>query len=123
MGIDRIGRGAPAAPPSPQAEPERVRGSEAPRAFEVNPGQKSSAPEVAAVTPAASSPLERLRAGQIDLDGYLDLKVTEATSHLNGLSSSEMEGLRQLLRDELVGDPGLVALVEQATGQRPGPKV
>jgi len=121
MGIDRIGKGGPAAPPSPLAEKGRVGGSEAARTFEVWPGQRTAPAEVAGAT-GESSPLERLKAGQIDLDGYLDLKVTEATGHLKGLRAEEMDGLRRLLRDELSSDPSLAALVERATGQRPLPK-
>jgi hypothetical protein len=65
------------------------------------------------------TPLERLKAGEIDLDGYLDLKVDQATAHLHGLGAHEMKGLRLALRHELASDPGLAALVESATGQRP----
>jgi hypothetical protein len=93
MGIDRIGKGDPAAPPSPDAETEH-----------------------------AGEPLERLKAGRIDLEGYLDLKVAEATAHLNALRAEELNALRRVLRDELSNDPALAALVERATGQRPQPK-
>ena len=92
MGIDRIGKDGSTAPPSTDAE-----------------------------TGDASLALEQLRAGQIDLDGYLDLKVTEATAHLKALRAEELEALRRVLRDELSSDPSLSALVERATGQRPKP--
>lgn len=96
MGIDRIGKSGSAPPSSPPSE--------------------------AAPTESGASPLEQLQAGKIDLEGYLDLKVSEATRHLHGLGAREMDGLRQLLRSELACDPSLVALVEQATGQRPTPR-
>ncbi|MGO8992316.1 MAG: hypothetical protein ACLQVI_03235 [Polyangiaceae bacterium] len=121
MGIDGIGKGGPPAPPTPASgseRPERARGGEASRPFEVDPS-KTAAAAVAPAAPAGTSPLERLRAGEIDLDGYLDLKVSEATAHLKGLRAHEMEGLRSLLREQLTGDPSMVDLVEQATGQRP----
>ena len=54
---------------------------------------------VEAVAPKGVGALERLRAGEIDLDGYLDLKVNEATAHLHGLGTTELEGVRALLRD------------------------
>jgi hypothetical protein len=88
-------------------------------------GKSGSAPPDtlhAEAAPAGASPLEQLQAGKIDLEGYLDLKVSEATSHLRGLRADEMDGLRQLLRSELARDPSLAALVEQATGQRPTPR-
>jgi hypothetical protein len=118
MGIDGIGKGGPPAPPKPAAGSERARGGEASRPFEVSPS-KTAAAAVAPAAPAGTSPLERLRAGEIDLDGYLDLKVSEATAHLKGLRAHEMEGLRALLREQLTGDPSMLDLVEQATGQRP----
>jgi hypothetical protein len=125
MGIDGIGKGAPPAPAgheSPVTGTERTRGGEAPKAFEVGPAGKAGAAEVASVAPAGGSPLARLKAGEIDLDRYLDLKVGEATAHLKGLRAHEMDALRELLREQLTGDPSMVALVEQATGQRPASK-
>jgi hypothetical protein len=71
------------------------------------------------MAPAAPSPLARLRAGEIDLDRYLDLKVDEATAHLKGLRARELSGLRSLLRTQLESDPSMVDLVQQATGQAP----
>ena len=132
MAIDRIGKGAPPAPPklSPQTGPT----GELERTFDVRtpptsaPGVSGAATGqlggVAASAPAAGSatPLERFQAGEIDLDGYLDLKVNDATAHVAGLRAHEMEGLRSLLREQLASDPALVELVQQATGQRPAPK-
>jgi len=116
MGIDRIGRGGPPTAPTP------ARGTETTGAFEVRPTHTpapANAPAQVAPTMPAVTPLERLRAGEIDLDGYLDLKVDQATAHLHGLGAHEMDGLRLALRQQLVGDPSLAALVESATGQRP----
>ena len=67
MGIDGIGKGGPPAPPKPVTGTERAHGGEAPRAFEVDPGRKAAA-AVAPVAPAGTTPLDRLRAGEIDLD-------------------------------------------------------
>jgi hypothetical protein len=126
MAIDRIGKGAPSAPPKPASGPERT--SDAPKTFEVRPSHTAApnttapAAAVAPAAPAGAGPLERLRGGEIDLDRYLDLKVDEATAHLRGLRTHEMEGLRSLLRAELASDPALLDLVQQATGQRPTPK-
>jgi hypothetical protein len=132
MGIDRIGKGAPPAPPTPAASAEKAGPSaksagEVAKTFEVRPSPTSTpAPSTGSVAPTAatapSTPLERLRAGEIDLDRYLDLKVDDATAHLRGLRAHEMESLRTLLREQLSSDPGLVELVQQATGQIPVPK-
>jgi hypothetical protein len=73
---------------------------------------------VAAPQPTA---LERLRSGEIDLDGYLDLKVQEATGHLGALSTAQLESIRGTLRERLAADPALVDLVRTAAGQAPKP--
>src|ERR1700733_2537124 len=102
MGIDRMGKGGPPTSPSPATGPERAAGGEASKTFEVRPSHTASPSAVAPAAPAAApgtAPLERLRAGEIDLDRYLDLKVSEATAHLKGLRAHEMEGLRTLLRE------------------------
>ena len=119
MGIDRIGKGAPPVPPKPAAGADPAR---AEKAFEVRPTNTAGSAAVAPAAASARGPLERLRAGEIDLDRYLDIKVTEATAHLQGLRAKEMEGIRTILRDQLAADPALVELVQQATGLVPSPK-
>lgn len=119
MGIDRIGKNAPAAPPPPEesatqsTDPTR-RPFEVPAA--VNP---SRAAQSAEGVPAAGSPLERWRSGQIDLEGYLDAKVDEATRHLGVLPAGQLDAIRQALRERIAGDPTLVELVRTATGRAP----
>jgi hypothetical protein len=71
--------------------------------------------------PQQPGALERLRSGEIDLDGYLDLKVQEATGHLGALSPEQLESIRSTLRDRLAADPTLVDLVRTATGRAPKP--
>jgi hypothetical protein len=125
MAIDRIGKGGSSIPPKPASGPERAQGSDAPKTFEVRPSrtaQTQGPAPTASAAPTTTGPLERLRAGEIDLDRYLDLKVDEATRHLAGLRAHEVEGLRSLLRQQLASDPSLVELVQQATGQLPTPK-
>jgi hypothetical protein len=139
MGIDRIGKGgSPTSAPPPATGPERATAGEGAKTFEVHPARNATGasgamgatgtPHTAApgaVAPAgaaAASPLARLQAGEINLDRYLDLKVGEATAHLNGLGPKEMAGLRAMLREQLGADPSLLDLVAQATGQRAAPK-
>ena len=55
------------------------------------------------------------------MNGYVDLKVHEATAHLKALPPAELEQLRAALRDRLASDPGLVDLVRAATGAVPKP--
>jgi hypothetical protein len=58
------------------------------------------------------APFERLRAGEIDLETYLDLKIDLATAHLRGLSEDQLRTIRATLRERLACDPALVELVE-----------
>lgn len=132
MGIDRIGKGSapPGGPTSPTAPKgatpsERVRGPEPSRPFEVHAeksvdaSRAAQAGQVGQVAPVAASPLERLRAGQIDVNGYLDLKVEQATAHLRGLPPAELGAVKSMLREQIASDPALADLVKQATGSAP----
>ena len=123
MGIDGIGKkGPPGAPPGP-ATPGASRTEKAGKPFEVGGTEKRGAAERAAeVKPTAGpTPLERLRAGEIDVKGYVDAKVQEATAHLGPMPPEKLEQIRAALRDRIGSDPLLVELVRKATGQAPPP--
>jgi hypothetical protein len=128
MGIDGIGGKPPGGlPPGGVGGPGASRPSEASRPFEVHTektegARKSEAPKSSeGVAPAASSPLDRLRAGQLDVRGYLDAKVDEATAHLHGMRAEDLDGIKRMLRDKLANDPALADLVRRATGKSPEP--
>jgi hypothetical protein len=113
MGIDRIGKGGGVGKPPEIGGPSGAK--ETGRPFEV---QKAEAPKPAdAVNKAA--PLERLRAGEIDINGYVDLKVEEATAHLKAMPANELDAIRKMLRDQMATDPALLDLVKSATGSVP----
>ena len=116
MGIDSIGKTGPPTPPPSGDVQSSARSPGATRAFEVSPAEP--APQAGAVE-ASRPALERLRTGEIDVNGYVDMKVHEATAHLAALPAGELEQLRSALRDRLAGDPGLVELVRKATGAVP----
>ena len=119
MGIDGIGKGG--APPLPRTETGGtgdVGTRPAERAFEVH----APKPEVAgaeAASAAAPGPLEQLRAGKIDVERYVDLKVDEATAHLHGVGDKELGAIKSMLRAQVVSDPALAELVTQAAGHAP----
>jgi hypothetical protein len=131
MSIDRIGKGNAPPAPKPVAEKggaEKARGVEEPKPFVLHPESTVGAPvpgmpgtpEAAAVSPTApagASPLEKLRTGEVDLEGYLDLKVHEAVGHLKGLRPAELSEIRATLREHMAQDPGLAELVRRATGE------
>jgi hypothetical protein len=78
--------------------------------------------ERAAATEAASA-LDRVRAGEITIDQYLDQKVQGATEHLAGIVSPEqLSFIQNGLREQLATDPVLVDLVRAATGRVPTPR-
>lgn len=117
MGIERIGKGATAPPegltpkdgatratgPSPGAAPFDVRG-------------KEGAPAAPVTDVKASAALEGVRSGALDVNGYLDAKVHEATAHLTNLSLAQLQAVQSVVRAQLVSDPHLAELVEHATG-------
>jgi hypothetical protein len=119
MGIDRIGKGPGGASPLPGAQ-DAGKTEGASRTFEVR-GDSASTKEVEGAKRAAATPLEKLRAGEVDVHGYIDLQVDEATQHLSGLDPSELASIKDMLRDELASDPGLADLVRRATGHLPTP--
>ena len=129
MSIDGIGKkggaaGGGAAPSDKVLGTSRTGGAE--KTFEVGSTDTASRVDASRVGEAGevqgSSHLEALRAGTIDLDRYLDIKVDEATAHLEGLGSDDLEAIRSALRDKLTTDPDLIDLVSRATGSVPSPR-
>jgi hypothetical protein len=115
MGIDGIGKGrGPSASGIGTDVPgvrEIAKGTETGEAFKVSKG---------AAIEAAPTSLERLRAGEISMQQYVDLKVDEATLHLDGkLSAEQLEFVKNSLREQLTADPVLSELVRSATGALP----
>jgi hypothetical protein len=130
MPIDRIGKSGTV----PGTLGQAPSGSAAPAPTQGAPRFVSTATTVSTVTTAAeaapraagaSAPgpavgaLEQLRSGAITLDGYLDLKVSEATAHLVTLPPAQLHVVRAALRDRLASDPTLVELVRTVAAAAP----
>jgi len=129
MAIDRIGKGA-GLPPTPDTSAPQGAGGAAPTGatFKIDRPEPAAGAAradqtagVDATREASPTPLDRLRAGEVDVHGYIDLKVDEATSPLKGLSSAELADIKSVLRDQMKSDPGLAELVRSATGAMPKP--
>jgi hypothetical protein len=76
--------------------------------------QKTSGAEKAEKS-AEAAPLDRLRSGEIDAQQYADLRVREATAHLDGLlAPADLERVRAELHDLIAQDPDVAALVKAA---------
>ena len=122
MGIDRIGgKGQPATPPTPTRETGVDQPGEAVRPFEIERPRAAAPTQEPVPVDATRTALERYRAGEVDLDGYIDLKVDEATGHLAALPLEDLEAVRSTLRERLASDPTLAELVRTATGGFPAP--
>jgi hypothetical protein len=122
MGIDRIGKGgAPPTAPETAGSGSVEKKGHVEKAFSVErpDATKLASHAGAAESAQSASPLTRLRAGEIDVNGYVDLKVDEATKGLDGLSAAELDDIKKVLRDQMATDPGLADLVRTATGQMP----
>jgi len=123
--VDGIGKGGgvppPAGGPKGPSGPGGPKGPEgAGKIFDVHkPDAAREAQPAQPVTAISSAPLEQLKAGKIDVERYLDMKVDEATSHLDGMAPSQLEAVRSMLRQRMATDPELVDLVKQATGHAP----
>ncbi|HVW27363.1 MAG TPA: hypothetical protein VHC69_18495 [Polyangiaceae bacterium] len=64
-----------------------------------------------------SEALRQLRSGEITIDEYLDLRADAAVAHLtNFLTASELQTIRETIREQLTTDPVLLELVRRATG-------
>jgi hypothetical protein len=118
MPIDPIGKKSGIPPHVPGAS--GPSGAAPTTAFGVEASKGVAKAEAADAVTGASA-LEQLRAGKIDLNHYVELKLDEATAHLKGLHASELSQVREVLRGKLVQDPHLVDLVRQATGRVPTP--
>jgi hypothetical protein len=115
MSIDRIGKGGGGSPVSGIGDPSATTGI----------GSKGGDFKVSKSGPTeavAKSPLDQLRSGEITMSQYLDIKVDEATSHLDKrMSSEQLSFIRNTLREQLSTDPMLVELVKSTTGAVPSP--
>lgn len=125
MGIDGIGKG-PKSPPAPDVgsgvdKATKAGAVDKPFSLEGVERTRDAAAVQKTGSVDATSPLARLRAGEIDVERYLDLKVDEATRPLVGLPPQDLADIKKLLRDQLATDPGLVDLVKTATGKVPNP--
>ena len=113
MAVDPIGKKGPAGiAGTAGADPTPLRRTDAAEPF------RPAAP-AAHVPPVLGEPsaLDRLRSGSVSFEGYLNLKVDEATAHLGPMSPAELEAVRRALRDRLATDPTLVDLVKTSTGR------
>jgi hypothetical protein len=118
LGIDRIGKGASSPPDALTPKEGATRGASPSGApFEVNRKDTAAVPFAAPAASVAPSPaLEAVRSGTLDVNGYLDAKVHEATAHLTHLSPTQLEAVQSVVRAQLVSDPHLAELVQHATG-------
>ena len=114
MAIDRIGKGTTSPPEAltPKEGTARSAPTAPPPPFEARAKEALPAAEV-----KASPALAGVRSGALDVKGYLDAKVHEATAHLTHLTPAQRSAVEGAVRAQLVADPHLRDLVQQATGQ------
>jgi hypothetical protein len=66
-----------------------------------------------------SRALERLRAGEISLDEYLDDRVAAAAAHLRGrVTDEQLATACEVVREQLLADPVMVELVQRVVPPR-----
>lgn len=99
---------------------DRIGGPSQPAPVGATDGARSvdAATTDAATEAAAPSPAEQVRAGTMSVDAYVELRVGDATKHLEGLvSPGDLGQIQQTLRSELMSDPALRGLAEAAIGR------
>ena len=120
MGIDRIGKGG-GVPPGADGVGDAAPAEKTGKTFEIGEAEGATkaggTASAAGVTTTQPTALDRLRAGEVDVNGYIDLKVDAATAHLKGLPVDQMESIRSMLRSQIATDPMVKELFEQAIGQ------
>ena len=113
MGIDGIGGKPGGFPTSGVTGTDGLRGSG--KEFKVEGLQVQSAQGA-----TEASALDKLGAGEISMDDYLNQQVELAVQHLEGaVPESQLTTIKEQLRGQLESDPGLSRLVQQATGVVP----
>jgi hypothetical protein len=122
MSIDRTGKGpVPGAPQGVGAGAD-VKSTSVDSAERTGKTFEVGGPAATNATAAATdvSPADKVRAGELSLDGYLDQRVAEATRHLDGkLPASDLADIQKMLRSQLATDPTLIEMVRAATGAVP----
>jgi hypothetical protein len=115
LAINRVGSGG-SVPPEALAPKGEVK-PDAGKAFEVGASKGDGPPRLEGATEVrASTALDGVRQGRLDVNGYIDAKVHEATAHLSHLAPPQLETVQRVVREQLLADPHLRDLVEKATG-------
>lgn len=111
MSIDRIGKGPNIAPPTAgEVAGPLPTGSR--ETFQISRTARAESTNL----------VDRVRAGELTVEQYLDQRVNEATSHLAGkLAPDQLAFVQNSLREQLATDPVLVDLVRGAVGAVPPP--
>ncbi len=121
MSIHRVG-GPGGAPPEAPPAAGRTTGARSEGAARFDAGRtnaNSAAPVAQTAEVKPSAPLEQVRSGALDVNGYVDAKVAEATAHLQHLSPTQLHAVQEVVRSQLLSDPHLRDLVHHATGAAP----
>jgi hypothetical protein len=115
MGIDGIGKGAGPGAIAPNIASKA--GDAAKVGADVKPFRVDKEAPIEAAAPTS---LDRVRNGDLSVSEYLDGKVSEVTSHLEGrITPDQLAFVRDNLREQLSTDPVLADLVKVATGSVP----
>jgi len=107
-------------PPEALAPEEAARGGVRPGAapFEVQRESKTAEAGKAKEVPESAA-LAGVKGGTLDVTGYVNAKVAEATAHLSHLAPSQLAAVQGVVREQLLADPHLRDLVQHATGSAP----
>lgn len=116
MGIDGIGGGRPPIGPAAGGlSPTKTSGE----GFSLERGSAASQVDSAQQV-GSTAELERLQAGEISLDDYLQTRADKAVAHLETmLPKDQLDVVKEQLINQMKQDPTVAALVQRATGMMP----
>ncbi len=115
MGIDGIGGGRPPIGPPGGTGPTQKSGE----GFSLERGGASAKAD-ATQQAGSTADLERLQAGEISADDYLQTRADKAVAHLKSvLPQDQLEIVKEQLVHQMKQDPSVASLVQRATGVLP----
>lgn len=115
MGIDGIGSGRPPIGPASGASTTQKSGE----TFSLERSGDSARAEATGGV-GETADLERLQAGEISLNDYLQTRADKAVAHLSTLlPADQLDIIKEQLVNQMKQDPAVAALVQRATGVLP----
>lgn len=85
-------------------------------------GKQAARANLQVVQRPESESVRKVKAGEMTLDEYIEQRIAEASSHLEGkIPKDTLDNLKFVMREKMRTDPLLVETVRRITGITPRP--